>query len=47
MTDLPLDFEGPFLIESSKLKKTPKLKRYLAIFVCFATKAVHIELYLT
>lgn len=39
-----VDFGGPFLIKSSKLRKSPLTKCYMAIFVCMATKAVHIEL---
>lgn len=39
-----VDFGGPLSIKSSKLKRAPILKCYMAIFVCFATKAVHIEL---
>ncbi|XP_072400464.1 uncharacterized protein [Diabrotica undecimpunctata] len=38
------DFGGPFLIKSSKLRKAPMQKCYISIFVCLATKAVHIEL---
>lgn len=39
-----VDFGGPFLIKSSNLRKAPVIKGYIAIFVCMATKAVHIEL---
>ena len=39
-----IDYGGPFLIKSSRLKKAPVLKAYIAIFVCMTTKAVHIEL---
>ncbi|XP_057660737.1 uncharacterized protein LOC130896573 [Diorhabda carinulata] len=39
-----VDFGGPFFIKSSTLRKAPVTKCYIAIFVCMATKAVHIEL---
>lgn len=37
------DFAGPFLVRSSTLRKAPKIKCYFVVFVCFATKAVHLE----
>ncbi|XP_072392243.1 uncharacterized protein [Diabrotica undecimpunctata] len=39
-----LDFGGPFLIKASKLRKSPLIKSYIALFVCMSTRAVHIEL---
>ncbi|XP_060861356.1 uncharacterized protein LOC132938501 [Metopolophium dirhodum] len=39
-----IDFAGPFLIKSSIRRNAPLLKGYVCIFVCFTTKAVHIEL---
>lgn len=39
-----VDFAGPFLIKSSLRRNAPSNKGYICIFVCFATKAVHIEL---
>lgn len=39
-----VDFGGPFLIKTSKLKKAPLTKGYMAMFICMVTKAVHIEL---
>lgn len=39
-----VDYGGPFVIKSSKLRKAPLIKVYMAIFVCMSTKAVHIEL---
>lgn len=39
-----VDFGGPLLIKSSKLRKTPLQKCYIALFVCMATKAIHLEL---
>lgn len=39
-----VDYGGPFLIKTSRLRKAPLSKVYIAIFVCMSTKAVHIEL---
>lgn len=39
-----VDFAGPSFIKSSLLRKAPLIKSYACVFVCFATKAVHIEL---
>ncbi|XP_050076750.1 uncharacterized protein LOC126563931 [Anopheles maculipalpis] len=38
-----VDYCGPFLIKSTVRNRAPT-KAYIAIFVCFATRAVHIEL---
>lgn len=38
-----IDFAGPFFTKSSALRKAPITKTYACIFVCLATKAVHIE----
>lgn len=38
------DFCGPFYIKSSSLRNVKILKCYLCIFVCLATKAVHLEI---
>ena len=38
-----LDFAGPFDVRSSKLRNAPLYKCYVCVFVCFATKAVHLE----
>lgn len=38
-----IDFAGPFLLKSSRLRKAPLIKGYIALFVCMVTKAVHIE----
>lgn len=39
-----VDFGGPFFIKASPLKRASKVKVYIAIFVCMASKCVHIEL---
>lgn len=39
-----IDFGGPIIIRSSKLRKAPRTKAYICIFVCAVTKAVHLEL---
>lgn len=39
-----VDFGGPFLIREHKRRNAKLVKAYICIFVCFATKAVHIEL---
>ena len=38
-----LDYAGPFAIRTSKGRGQRSSKGYVAIFTCFATKAVHIE----
>ena len=39
-----VDFGGPLFIKSSRLRRAPVTKAYIALFVCMVTKAVHIEL---
>lgn len=39
-----IDFGGPLLIKQSKLRRAPLTKSYIALFVCMATKAIHLEL---
>ncbi|XP_036142109.1 uncharacterized protein LOC118645343 [Monomorium pharaonis] len=39
-----VDYAGPFLLRESKRRNARSHKAYLAIFVCFATKGVHLEL---
>lgn len=38
-----IDYGGPFSLKSSRIRKAPIIKGYLAIFICMATKALHIE----
>ncbi|CAK9799871.1 hypothetical protein ANTQUA_LOCUS2267 [Anthophora quadrimaculata] len=39
-----IDYCGPFHIKEKRLRNTKSIKCYVAIFICLATKAVHIEL---
>lgn len=39
-----LDFAGPFNIKDGKLRNRNIIKAYMCLFICFSTKAVHIEL---
>lgn len=39
-----VDYAGPFNMKAGNLKSRKILKSYLCIFVCFVTKAVHLEL---
>ena len=39
-----VDYAGPMLIKSGPVRKPVLRKSYVAVFVCFATKAVHLEL---
>ncbi|XP_046811888.1 uncharacterized protein LOC111690105 [Lucilia cuprina] len=38
-----VDFAGPFQIKSGNLRNSPYMKGYACIFVCFSTKAIHLE----
>lgn len=39
-----IDFCGPFLIKQSRIRKSITSKCYIALFICFAVKAIHMEL---
>ncbi|XP_029055232.2 uncharacterized protein LOC114882514 [Osmia bicornis bicornis] len=39
-----VDYCGPFFIKEKKFRNQKKLKCYVVVFVCFATKATHLEL---
>lgn len=39
-----IDYCGPFYIKEKKVRNRTRVKVYVSIFVCFATKAVHLEL---
>ena len=38
-----MDYAGPMIIKKGHIRRPTYIKAYLALFVCFATKAVHIE----
>lgn len=38
-----IDFAGPISIKLSSLRRAPTAKAYLCLFVCLATKAIHLE----
>ena len=38
-----MDYAGPFLVKSGPVRKPIISKAYVAVFVCFATKVVHLE----
>nr|XP_018908471.1 PREDICTED: uncharacterized protein LOC109038016 [Bemisia tabaci] len=38
------DFGGPYLIKDSKRRNAPSHKAYICLFICLATKAIHLEL---
>lgn len=42
-TDVAIDYAGPFLIKLSNVRGCKMQKAYIAIFVCMATKAIHLE----
>lgn len=39
-----VDFGGPYLTKSDKLRKPQILKSYICLFICMSTKAIHLEL---
>ena len=39
-----IDFAGPFTTKRGKPRKPNRLKSYVCLFVCFATKCIHLEL---
>ena len=39
-----IDYAGPFLIKDGKLRNRTYIKAYVCIYVCFVSRAVHIEL---
>ena len=38
-----VDFAGPFIMKESHRRKAPTSKVYFCVFVCMATKAIHLE----
>jgi len=43
-TNTGVDYAGPIHIKESKRRNARMLKAYISVFVCFATKAVHLEI---
>jgi len=43
-TVVGIDFAGPFEITASHVRKAVYVKGYVCVFVCFCTKAIHLEL---
>ncbi len=39
-----IDYTGPFIIKQGHTRKPVLLKTYACLFVCLATRAIHIEL---
>lgn len=39
-----LDYCGPFIVKANKLRNSKHIKIYVCIFVCFSTKATHLEI---
>lgn len=39
-----VDYAGPIFVKEGTLRRSKLVKTYICIFVCFATRAVHIEL---
>lgn len=38
-----VDFCGPFLVRESRARKSPRIKVYVAVFICMVVKAIHLE----
>lgn len=39
-----VDFAGPFMLKTSRVRNAKAFKSYLCLFVCFTTKCVHLEI---
>lgn len=38
-----IDYAGPLLMKENRLRKAHQYKVYVAVFICFVVKAVHLE----
>lgn len=38
-----IDYGGPFTLRESRRRKSKEYKGYMSLFICFSTKAVHLE----
>lgn len=43
-TKTGLDFAGPLMLKDGKARNRTSVKAYVCVFICFTTKAVHLEL---
>lgn len=43
-THIGVDYCGPFLLKEKRFRNRNKVKSYACIFICLATKAIHIEI---
>lgn len=39
-----VDFAGPFIVKTSNRRNAPKVKSYVSVFICLATRSIHVEL---
>ncbi|XP_012145356.2 uncharacterized protein LOC105663061 [Megachile rotundata] len=42
-TNCGIDYCGPFFIKERRVRNRSRVKIYVAVFICFSTKAVHLE----
>ena len=42
-TTTGIDFAGPFKLKTSQIRRAPTVDGFLCVFVCFSTKAIHLE----
>lgn len=43
-SSVAVDYAGPFLTRLGKIRGSKTFKSYICVFICFATRAVHLEL---